>query len=276
MKLTLSVIAIFSAFLAMPSKASTITFSDREDLVYEVSSEKFSQIVKTTNLEVWEPHENKKFIYRGYLLTDVLNYIYGEEWKKVDLIYFICSDGYKAPIPRFNVESTKSILAIQKFDLHGRELSFTIDNLDQHQGPVSLAPFYLVWDNRDDATLKADGATHWPYQVMALELWNYDELFKKSLPSENASVEVHKGFRLFQKYCVSCHKIKGEGGDKGSELILNHLVENLSNDYLKMWIDNPAGLNADTNMPPLNKNIKARDQAINNIIAYLRAMNATP
>lgn len=82
---------------------ATLTLVDRGTNVAEIPVEQLSTAIPLTRLKVWEPHENRDVFYEGYLLTDVLNSYYGDRWKKADLINFVCSDGYKSPVPRSNI-----------------------------------------------------------------------------------------------------------------------------------------------------------------------------
>ena len=117
---------------------------------------------------------------------------------------------------------------------------------------------------------------NWPYEVERIELWNYNEKFKKSLPASGSSPAVCRGFELFQKYCVACHSVYREGGRKGGELMTWLGVRAHDDNWLKAWIANPRVINSKSKMPPLNPQLRNREAEIDNIVAYLREMSSNP
>jgi len=258
-------------FLWWNAKAQElITFSKGEKQLNQFSLNNLKSISKPVKVKVFDPHENSEIIYEGLRFVEVLNKVYGNSWKKADMIYIVCADGFKAPIQRATVELNTSYLAFRKFDKQGRETAFQTNNITQNEKEIELKPLYLVWDDKNNPDIRADGATNWPYQIVAIELWNYDDKFKKMIPRSNSSENVKNGFVLTQKYCTGCHSFNGEGGGKGGELASSHVLANLEDLWLRRWIDNPKSLKSDTTMPPLNVALRNRDAQINNIILYLR------
>jgi len=161
-------------------------------------------------------------------------------------------------------ESEKSMLAFSRKD----KKDFSVNNHLQNEKNIPLGPLYLVWNNLKNKQIKLEGANNWPYQIVGIELTQFSKKFPHMVPASSSPENVMQGFKAFQKYCMTCHKINGDGGDKGPDLTALPLPEE---SWLKKWIDNPASLRQ-TTMPALNPNVKNRKQTIDDIIAYLKAM----
>ncbi len=246
--------------------AQNITFKIQNNIVKEISIADLKKNLKISSMEVIEPHENKKIVYSGFKIKEVLNYIYGKNWKKNELVLFICADGYKDPISAEKIFIENPLLAIEKKG----SSDFSVNNQLQNQKNIPLAPMYLVWNNINNSQLLAEGSNGWPYQVVSLELTNFAEKFPHMIPLNNSNDKISRGFKGFQSYCMTCHKINGDGGDKGPELTSFPIKY----EQLDKWIDNPTSLKANTTMPPLNLKVKNRKQLITDIIEYLKFMNS--
>ena len=135
------------ASLILPSVDRFVHFSSDKDYVTVIK--KIKKLGKEKTLEVWEPHENKLARYTGISTNELLTQVYGEDWKKSELLLFVCADGYKAPIPTSFFESELSLLAYKKVGA-----PFTVNNLAQNQKNIKLGPYYLVWNNKNNAQIK--------------------------------------------------------------------------------------------------------------------------
>lgn len=218
---------------------------------------------------VYEVHESKNLNYKAYHFTKVLDAAYGAAWHRAEEILFTCTDGYQPSVPRMRFEQHQSFLA---FERQGSERFEVINHLKNDE-KVPLGPFYLVWENLKDAEVRADGATDWPYQVVAVDLVSFNERFPGIAPGAKSSATAQRGFLSFRKYCLSCHLINGEGGGKAPELNYPvNITEYFREDWLRKWIDRPQALRAGTTMPGLGLEIKNREAVIGDLIAYLRAM----
>lgn len=61
---------------------------------------------------------------------------------------------------------------------------------------VNPAPFFLVWENVNDARAKKDEWLSWPWQLTGIELTNFTREYPHSAPSATADEKVTQGFSL--------------------------------------------------------------------------------
>lgn len=244
--------------------ASNIEFRIKNKKIKDVSLLEIKKKLKINSLEVVEPHENKKVVFKGFYIKDLMNFSFGSEWQKNELALFICADGYKDPISVAKILNENPLLAFEKVG----DSKFSVQYPVENNRVIALGPFYLVWDNIKNKQLLSEGFYGWPYQVVAIELTSFAEKFPNMIPKGKFDDHVMNGFKGFQSYCMTCHKINGDGGDRGPEL--THLQINY--DQLPSWIDDPLKIKPLTTMPALKNNIKNRKQVITDIVSYIQFM----
>jgi mono/diheme cytochrome c family protein len=249
---------------------SELTFSARGVRQEALTPEKLSELAPAIDLRVYEPHEGRERVYRGHPVQQLLTAVHGEAWKKAELVLFTCADGYQPIVAVRKLERHQAILA---FAAEG-DPAFRLINKLQGDEQVPLGPYYLVWDNLSQPELKAEGGIDWPYQVVALDLIRFADRFPKMAPPENASAAAQRGFVAFQRHCMACHTINGEGGVKSIEL--NYPVsvtEFLDDKWLRRWIRDPQGIRFNSRMPPLGPGLADRERTIEDVVQYLKAMS---
>lgn len=74
------------------------------------------------------------------------------------------------------------------------------------------------------------------------------------------------GYESFKGYCLSCHKVNGEGGSKGPDLSKIGAYRN--KEWLAKWIRNPKSIKPNTKMPTLNLS----EKRIEDISEYLSSL----
>ncbi len=223
-------------------------------------------------LRVHEPHEGRERSYAGVWVNRLLDSVYGEAWHQAGAVVFECADGYRALVAPERLLGARALLAWAAADDH----AFTLVNRLQGDEPVDLAPYYLVWDNREDPELRAAGAGDWPYQIVGIALADADSLLARARPPADAGAAVERGFAAFRSHCVACHSVNGDGGDKGPELNRPvSVTEYLASGWLQRWMLEPASIRPTTTMPGLPAQLAERDAVAADIEAYLRAMAAT-
>jgi len=238
--------------------------------VKQISKDLAADVVDIKVLELHESSEDKavEVVYTGIPLQKLLQYLYPKTWQDFDgEIYFYALDGYLSILDAGKARQGEAYMTFARAD--GKV--FTVDNRNQNEKDVPLAPFYLVWDNLNNPLLRTSNAYSWPYQVYQTELVP-EAIIQKLLPP-NASARVEAGFDAFRDNCLSCHNINGFGGKKYG-MDVRQVIKALSREELYEWIDKPSAINKYTSMPPLAPGITGenRQRTINSIIDYLQAI----
>lgn len=225
--------------------------------------------VPIETVTVWEPHEKADVTYSGIRAAALFDTLNNKEWRQIEDVVLTCLDGYQAVIPTSRFTQYDAFLV---FERQGNP-EFTVVNTLQGNEKVALGPFYLVWDNREKAELKAGGAHDWPYQVKAVSFLNAEERFPMIVPPKGSPPPVMRGFVAYRKNCFTCHAVNGGGGNKSIDLVSPYSpVEYWKEPWLKRWIVNPTELRSGTKMPALSVQGKEGEMIASDIVAYLKAM----
>ena len=231
----------------------------------------------TEVITVIEPHLSSAHLqtrvqYRGWRVEDVLKQVLGVSWKESGTaIEFRAADGYVSRIPVQRFAQYKAYLVFERVG-HQR---FSVDNLNQQQKQVSLGPYYLIWDNIEEAMLVAEGATYWPYQVIAISIstTQLQALLPKGMPAGNWSGSV----ALTQQYCLSCHQVNAYGGDKWPGNLAQQARKMRQDEFVR-WILEPRSVKPNTTMPGMAESASEiqRNDWAQQIYQYLRAVPILP
>ena len=224
---------------------------------------------------VVEPHlsvkgREVKIAYRGYPAGLVLASLFGADWKlQPDReIEFIALDGYRSRIPVGRFSTYRAFLVFARAD----GSAFRVDNLEQREKAVPLAPYYLVWDNIAAPELLAEGGNGWPYQVAQISL---RQSGKDALLPGAMAAQWAEHAALAQKYCLSCHRVNGFGGDK-MPINLAERAKLIDARSWQTWLLAPQSVKPDTTMPALPEGLAAREQIAAKLQAYLKALPVSP
>lgn len=230
--------------------------------------------VKAESVRVREPYEDRTVEFSALPLAAVLDSIYSPSWRQEQELLFTCRDGYQPTVP------VKRVLDHEAWLAFARPGSDSFSILKRESGEmrnVDLGPYYVVWSNLDDSKILQEGDYGWPYQVVAIDLIDRHERFRKMTPPNDASAEVIAGFDAFRIHCSKCHPVNGEGGAIGPELNpAPGSGEYYDAGWLKTWIEEPTKIRPNTRMPALNPNLPRRARVADEIVAYLEAMAALP
>jgi hypothetical protein len=248
----------------------SLAFFDESRRVTSLTVEDLSRRVEPVRVEVIEPYERAKVAFTAFPLEAVLDEAYGPSWRTREAILFTCRDGYEPAIPVRRVLDHRAFLAIARLG----DVGFTI--LKDEEGTkkrIELGPFYVIWENVDNARVRNEGDYGWPYQVVQIDLVTFRSRFHEMAPPSNAGLEVLAGFDAFIAHCSKCHAINGRGGSVGPELNYPaNPTEYMKGEWLRKWIDNPTSMRLRPRMPPLNPDLPDRTRIIDEIVAYLGAM----
>ncbi|BCK86529.1 hypothetical protein MIZ01_0291 [Sideroxyarcus emersonii] len=216
-------------------------------------------------VEVVEPQpvaagERPHVVYLGYPVAKVLRLILGAGWKTAGAsVEFRALDGYVSHVPVERFDRYPAYLVFAKKDTR----EFRLDNLVPHGQGVSLAPYYLVWDNIRHPELLKEGDTYWPYQVHEIAL----------LPAAGVAGEMSPDALDLEKYCLSCHRVNGRGSSKvPQDLALQ--TKALGEARFLAWVLAPTSVKPDTGMPAIAGGMAEADRRAlaGRLFRYLNAL----
>ncbi|MFJ4373808.1 c-type cytochrome [Pseudomonas japonica] len=143
------------------------------------------------------------------------------------------------------------------------------------QDKPSAGPFYLVWTNPRAGGISPE---QWPYQVASIRrLQPVAERFPALLPAAGLRADdpISRGFALFQKNCLACHRLNGAGDAQfGPDLNLPHNpTEYFRPEFLRRYIRNPQDLRQwpQARMPGFSPDVLP-DADLDALLAYLSHM----
>jgi mono/diheme cytochrome c family protein len=250
--------------------ASELSFSRHSERVATRDLEWLRQRVEPSTVRVHEPYESREVVFAALPFDRVLDALYTPSWRNEEELLFTCSDGYQPTIPVERVRSHRAWLAFDRAD----QADFSIQKLESGSvRRIELGPFYLVWENLDDAQVRQEADYGWPYQVVGVDLIRSLDRFPKMTPPSDSLAAVLAGFAAFRVHCSRCHKLNGEGGSIGPELnAASSPLEYRDRDWLRSWIEDPSRIRPEARMPRLNPNLPNRARTVDEILAYLDAM----
>jgi mono/diheme cytochrome c family protein len=202
--------------------------------------------------------------YRAVPLAALLTGI-----KPQDHLQAVALDGFAAEMaaaPLLDAQGAQAWLAIEDPAHPWPPLS---------EGKPGAGPFYLVWTNPQAGKISPE---QWPFQVASIKrLAPVAERFPALLPDPALSAQdpVNKGFALFQKNCLACHRLNGAGDAQfGPDLnIPYNPTEYFSADFLKRYIRDPQSLRQwpQAKMPGFAAQVLP-DADLQDLVGYLQHM----
>lgn len=259
-------LAVLVLGISLSSYAQEFKFKRRGEVIATLTLDQMKQRAPDRVLPIFEPHEGVEKKYRGLPFRDLLQSVYGDSWKKAEEMLFTCSDGYQPSVPAGEFAKHTSLLA---FELPGAP--FKVNNKFQNEKQIELGPYYLVWDNVSEPALKGQSASHWPYQVIAVDLIQFKDRFPHMAPPDGSSAAAKRGFLAFKSSCMNCHAVNGEGAPKSVELNYPASVtEYFKEGWLEKWILDPTSVRHNSTMPALS--VPDAKKVAKEIVAYLKTM----
>jgi mono/diheme cytochrome c family protein len=231
-------------------------------------------VATPAEVRVHEPYERGEAVFAALPLAEVLDAVYTSSWRGEEELLFSCRDGYEPSIPVARVLAHRAWLAFERSD----QPEFTLRKRESGVTKrIELGPFYLVWENLADERIRQEADYGWPYQLVGIDLIRRRDRFPRSTPAPDAAPEVLAGFDAFRIHCGKCHPVRGEGGSIGPELGgAATPVAHRDPDWLRTWIVDPSRILPTARMPALNPALPDHERTVDEILAYLRAMAATP
>lgn len=267
-------LALSGAWAAAPVLAVDLPAAADLGRQLEGSSGKQAGRDMAVTVAVLEPHLMRdgrmpEVRYVGFPADAVLTAVLGPGWRDPGQeLEFRALDGFVSRIPVERFARHRAWLVHARAD--GRP--FQVDNHLQGEKQVPLGPFYLVWDNRTSKALQAEGGALWPYQVASVSVGPSST--RALLPGALAATYAGAA-DLARTHCLSCHRIRGYGGDK-MPLDLDVAVKGYDAAAWKRWLLEPAAVRPGATMPALAEARPAAERAAiaQRLYDYLRALPA--
>ncbi|MFJ4497357.1 c-type cytochrome [Pseudomonas atacamensis] len=189
--------------------------------------------------------------------------------KPEDHLQAVALDGFAAELaaaPLLNKDGARAWLAIEDPAHPWPPLS---------AGKHSAGPFYLVWTDPQAGNISPE---QWPFEVASIKLMApVAQRFPALLPDPalKADDPVNKGFALFQKNCLACHRLNGAGDAQfGPDLNIPYSpTEYFGADVLKRYIRDPQSLRQwpQAKMPGFSAQVLP-DGDLEMLVGYLKHM----
>jgi len=224
------------------------------------------------SVEVVEPHSSTperqvRITYVGVPVAVLLTRWFGDAWKAPGVeVEFLALDGYRSTVPASKLSSLPAFLATARAD----GAPFELNNWEQKER-VPLGPYYLIWDNLKVPELQRQGSSGWPYQVARIRLRQAGD--DATLRPPEADAETLLGQADTAANCLTCHHLRGIGGEKYPEDLSTVLCRWTDAD-LQRWIEEPTRVRPGTSMPALNRVWPEveRQKVTGRILHYLNAV----
>lgn len=91
---------------------------------------------------------------------------------------------------------------------------------DRRDG-VPISPAEVVWPTAEQPGLDTDprASTWWARDVVVLEIVDWQRTFGPALaPPDGAVDAARRGAGVYAESCISCHRMRGQGGERGPDL----------------------------------------------------------
>jgi hypothetical protein len=150
--------------------ADSIAFKKNTLDVNKITLEQFKNDTKNLKeLEVKNVWRQDIKTYVGIGLYEILDRVYGTNWRDAKMISFKAQDGYtqttKISLMLQMSEGKLGLIAISEKDKSG----FT--SFMKNKASINPGPFYLVWSNFSDLEKASHGdALKWPYQLKEINI----------------------------------------------------------------------------------------------------------
>lgn len=139
----------------------------------------------------------------------------------------------------------------------------------------SAGPFYVVWTDVDSERINSE---QWPYQVTTIRLseTSAKDGYRNLRPADDAPADVQAGLGHFERVCLPCHRLNGDGGSElGPDLnVPYNPTEFIVPEFLNRLIRDPQSVRLwpEAQMPAITTEM-LEDAELEQVLAYLRHMS---
>ena len=152
---------LFRFVVTESSLTSKLTFEDTEnpDFSKTLTLTEIVDLLPPKDVDIYDPTENRDKTFRGVLTNDLLDLVYGKDWRNREEMATVALDGYRSSLP---IERYLKYDSYVVYEDTKRPQFILVKSEDGKY--VELGPFFLVWDNITFPELKASVSYGWPWQ----------------------------------------------------------------------------------------------------------------
>lgn len=257
-------LALLLAFACLPAQSATLTL-DLGSGSAQLDSQTLLKHPQARDIRIEQDVSYKKAMqYRAVPLAVLLDGVNPQ-----DHLQAVALDGFAAEMPAaplLQKGPAQAWLAIEDPAAPWPPLG---------KDKPGAGPFYLVWTHPEASHISPE---QWPFQVASIRrLKPVAERFPALLPAPGLSTgdPVNRGFDLFLKNCLACHRLNGAGDAQfGPDLNLPHNpTEYFQPAFLRAYIRDPQSLRQwpQARMPGFSPSVLP-DADLDALLAYLAHM----
>ncbi|KAA0948238.1 cytochrome c [Pseudomonas sp. ANT_H14] len=258
------IIAFLTLLLALPASAAQLTIElDHTSKIWQTADLLKHPAAQTVQI-AYDVSYKRAMTYRAVPLAVLLAGVQPENHLQA-----VALDGFAAELtaaPLLEKTGSRAWLAVED---------------PAHPWPALAAdkpgagPFYLVWTNPQAGHISPE---QWPFQISGIkQLKTVAERFPALLPDPKLAADdpINRGFALFQKNCLACHRLNGAGdAHVGPDLNIPYSpIEYFSGDFLKRYIRDPQSMRhwPQAKMPAFAASVLP-DSELDLLVRYLKHM----
>jgi mono/diheme cytochrome c family protein len=127
---------------------------------------------------------------------------------------------------------------------------------------VELAPLYLIWKKAKKMGYTEKRQFRKIYQIIGINLIT------------DPQKGITRGQRLYNRYCIRCHAVKGSGGSIGPVLERSDIIKRWGRKKVVQYIIHPKQFNSQSKMPAFNYvEKKQRYPIVEQIVKYIETIS---
>jgi len=228
--------------------------------VTSVQVESFVKKFPVKKVSIYHTNLKRNLTYKTISFQSVLSKVYKKCWTDKSFVEFYTKTRYRPQLPISYAKYRTPYLAFDKAD----GLSFQeIDPVKNRI--VELGPLYFIWEKNSKLNYYEKRQFRHVYQIIGINL-----ITEKKESSD-------KGKRLYDRFCLRCHAVKGHGGGIAVSLESSHIIKRWGRDKVVNYIMNPKQINPNSHMPEFNYVRKeSAFSAVGEIVDYIEKIASGP
>ena len=202
---------LFSLLLAAAQAAEPeLIFVSKGTEVLRVTASSLRARPDARIVDVADPFYGRRKRFRAVPLKSLFSTAYSAVWAEDTLgeVFFASADGYEDHVKTGVLMADGGWLAFDDAEVPGWE---EIPDKGSRAGP-----FYLFWTGGEQ---RPRNGYPWPMRIVSIRTGLLEDVYPKAVPrGAGADSPVVRGWAIFQRDCIVCHAMSGQGGSVGPDL----------------------------------------------------------